>query len=631
MPIPQAHRHASYMKAADASTDNAWKGKPLGPQQLLVADVRYEYKPAVGATAVDIKDYVPADLVVPSASSTRIIKAAEATVNPIDNTQNPIEYHKLTELEENWGWLANLRRPIEVCKAEVATGNLTCRWIHVSSKFSEYLPGFLWGLSDLDEAPKNVAENIRSLEQCVRENERYSRHGNHFAAFAQSLSAVENPEADEQYPILISAPFLDWSVFGGTPPLRFQVDKREGQTSSRSSVHPLRSILQHYYRLEETRDREKDQVFSRHRPWTTDQELDLRIRSWYGQYPTALNVDELWVLAIDPHHVVTFASNQTWKSTFPPLQLAFRIRDVSFRSFRSSQVFYRQASLIHTILCLDGAMGMLHRSFWQDVVLCLTDRYASYLGHLQYRIYRAPNTRLVMELLQVQEELNIIIKLMQEQLDLVEDLSFLFEHAIIHTGAFHTPKLTNPPSRSFTDSSAFSNSRFSRQTTLTARKTTSTRDQTPSTQLTASLSAELRDLQELLSNTNNLVNRTVQLVNIRLEDHGKAILVFTIVTIVFLPLNFVSSFFGMNVEDIRNLDRNQGIFWIVAACVTAGVVGSSVFLAFKGADILEKFTLWSEARRKDRLRNGVGRGTRGLMAGTALGRAGLGGSGRDWG
>ena len=88
--------------------------------------------------------------------------------------------------------------------------------------------------------------------------------------------------------------------------------------------------------------------------------------------------------------------------------------------------------------------------------------------------------------------------------------------------------------------------------------------------------------------------------NIRLEDHGKAILVFTVVTIVFLPLNFVSSFFGMNFSDIRNMAQSQSLFWAVALCVTAGVVSASLFLAFSGGDILERLIVWRDARREKR-------------------------------
>ena len=90
----------------------------------------------------------------------------------------------------------------------------------------------------------------------------------------------------------------------------------------------------------------------------------------------------------------------------------------------------------------------------------------------------------------------------------------------------------------------------------------------------------------------------IQLVNIRLEDHGKAILVFTVVTIIFLPLNFVTSFFGMNTVDIRDMTATQSLFWLVAICVTAGVLGASVFLAFQGGNILERIHLWLDARRE---------------------------------
>jgi hypothetical protein len=47
----------------------------------------------------------------------------------------------------------------------------------------------------------------------------------------------------------------------------------------------------------------------------------------------------------------------------------------------------------------------------------------------------------------------------------------------------------------------------------------------PMSQVLENLKREFTDLCELRDNSNNLINRTIQLVNIRLEDHGKAILV----------------------------------------------------------------------------------------------------------
>lgn len=100
----------------------------------------------------------------------------------------------------------------------------------------------------------------------------------------------------------------------------------------------LRSILQHFYRLEDTTDRESQQMFARHKPWLTDRNLDLKVRRWYGHHPTSLNVDELWILVVDARHAVTFSSNQSWKSHWPPLQLSARIAEISFHVIRSAYI-----------------------------------------------------------------------------------------------------------------------------------------------------------------------------------------------------------------------------------------------------------------------------------------------------
>jgi len=336
------------------------------------------------------------------------------------------------------------------------------------------------------------------------------------------------------------------------------------------------------------------QVFTKHKPWQTDRSLDLKVRRWYGRYPSSLNVDELWVLVIDSRHIVTFSSNQSWKSRWPPLQLASRIMEVSFRGIRNSFLLSAEnqdyTSSIHVITALSGALGMLHRSFWTDITLCLSDRYASYLGHLQYRLHRSPSTKLVMDLLQVQEELNIIIQIMDQQISLITSLQSVFDgtsgrrrgqsHSSNKSYRHHASESLPHPDRATYRQYSFS--------TLSD----------PISQLLENLQREYVDLCDLRDNSNSLINRTIQLVNIRLEDHGKAILVFTIVTIIFLPLSFVSSFFGMNVYDIRNMTSTQSLFWIVSGSLTVGTVGFAIFLAFYGGAIVEWVFSWKENRRR---------------------------------
>jgi hypothetical protein len=63
------------------------------------------------------------------------------------------------------------------------------------------------------------------------------------------------------------------------------------------------------------------------------------------------------------------------------------------------------------------------------------------------------------------------------------------------------------------------------------------------------------------------------------DRQENAILVFTIVTIVFLPLSFVSSVFGMNTKDIRDMPYNQWAYWAAGVPLTVLVVFGSLYWA----------------------------------------------------
>ncbi len=51
-----------------------------------------------------------------------------------------------------------------------------------------------------------------------------------------------------------------------------------------------------------------------------------------------------------------------------------------------------------------------------------------------------------------------------------------------------------------------------------------------------------------------------------------AVYAFTVVTVIFLPLSAVSSIFGMNTSDMRDLEQGQWLYWATAIPVTAGVI-----------------------------------------------------------
>ncbi|KAF2840019.1 hypothetical protein M501DRAFT_1002296 [Patellaria atrata CBS 101060] len=364
----------------DWQADAYWNNRRLSPAQILVHDIRLESWRSNTSSMLEIRETLASTL-LPALESRDQLESSL----PVEKlTANRNEQHQLKNLVQQYGWM-NCLRSQGVQEAVDDPDNLRkCRWIHISSKFTEYIQGCLLALLDWNDT--NMAANLtslRQLEYCISQQERFSKHGRYFAPFVQTL----NPDtSNEDVPLLMSLPFLDWSVEGEIPPLRFQVDSREGYQSSRSSSHVHRSILQYFYRLEDTNDREHHQVFTKHKPWYTDHELDLKVRRWYGHYPSSLNVDELWVLVVDSRHIVTFSSNQSWKSRWPPLQLASRIMEISFRGIRNNFFVSEDnpdyTSYLHTIACLSGAVGIMHRSFWMDIPLCLTDRFAGYLGHL---------------------------------------------------------------------------------------------------------------------------------------------------------------------------------------------------------------------------------------------------------
>lgn len=96
--------------------------------------------------------------------------------------------------------------------------------------------------------------------------------------------------------------------------------------------------------------------------------------------------------------------------------------------------------------------------------------------------------------------------------------------------------------------------------------------------------------------------QTAQQVELQMENNNKAVLVFTIVTIIFLPLSVVTSFFGMNVSDIRDMKQGQSLFWAIGLGFTAVVVLVAVLVAFFGA------RLWTAVARRTGLLPDVEKG-----------------------
>lgn len=89
---------------------------------------------------------------------------------------------------------------------------------------------------------------------------------------------------------------------------------------------------------------------------------------------------------------------------------------------------------------------------------------------------------------------------------------------------------------------------------------------------------------ELSNRAKVLEYQNVRLVETLADDNNRAILVFTLITIFFLPLSFVATFFGMNVVGINPTTSTTSHFWVIGAPLTGGISIICLTFVFKGED-----------------------------------------------
>lgn len=65
------------------------------------------------------------------------------------------------------------------------------------------------------------------------------------------------------------------------------------------------------------------------------------------------------------------------------------------------------------------------------------------------------------------------------------------------------------------------------------------------------------------------------------DSQNKAVLLFTGVTVVFLPLSFFTSYFGMNLRGVADTDKDESYFWSVCGSIAFVMVLVLVGYAFR--------------------------------------------------
>ncbi|EUC28395.1 hypothetical protein COCCADRAFT_9224 [Bipolaris zeicola 26-R-13] len=204
------------------------------------------------------------------------------------------------------------------------------------------------------------------------------------------------------------------------------------------------------------------------------------------------------------------------------------------------------------------------------------DLYREYISRLQFQVNHHPSKRLLRDLNLLQEELQILTSITIQQVNLIKNYM-----RVLYDETYEKP--------------------------TTSRQSMFVDEQSLFRGCLSSLNLVLEDYEDLIRRCSPLANRTKQSLEINDEDHGKAIMAFTVVTVIFLPLSFATSYFGMNTVDIRDMNQKQGLFWIVAIPLTVVTVGACLLIGYNG-DQLRDMISWLYRRAMGKEETGTGGG-----------------------
>ncbi|RYN19210.1 hypothetical protein AA0116_g2953 [Alternaria tenuissima] len=195
--------------------------------------------------------------------------------------------------------------------------------------------------------------------------------------------------------------------------------------------------------------------------------------------------------------------------------------------------------------------NIARRHLLTDVKMDVNQLYQEYTSKLEYQIYQFPRKRLLRTIHKLQEELTVVQLVNSWQTKAFDNFLQILDPRTFKLPTSDRISLFLPESECISES-------------------------------LKSLQSKAVELEALKKRTQYLREQLKQSVEILEEDHGKAILMFTIITTIFLPLSFVTSLFGMNTSDIRNIDRTQAFFWVIAIPFTAVIVLVAILLAYRG-------------------------------------------------
>jgi hypothetical protein len=187
--------------------DEYWRTRRLSPAQLQIFDVHLAQwvRDEQAGPILEIDETLSSTLLPTLRDRDRLASELEVEAH----TQNRQEQTEWRRVLNEYGWMNCLRSKGIQTSLDAPKDHRKLRWVHISSKFTEYLQGCLLALSDWTQNPAACAESLRQLENSIYQNERFSKHGRYFTPFFDKLNDTAFSHSG---PLLVSVPFLDWST-----------------------------------------------------------------------------------------------------------------------------------------------------------------------------------------------------------------------------------------------------------------------------------------------------------------------------------------------------------------------------------------------------------------------------------
>ncbi|CAO2655234.1 Nn.00g102980.m01.CDS01 [Neocucurbitaria sp. VM-36] len=182
------------------------------------------------------------------------------------------------------------------------------------------------------------------------------------------------------------------------------------------------------------------------------------------------------------------------------------------------------------------------------------DMYREYLSTIQFQVNHRPGKRLLRSINLLQEELQVLSEVNSWQTKLIQNYIRVLDDTTYEKD-------------------------------IASRRVMFPYERVLLRSCLENLALTSEEYSELLRRCGPLSDSTKQSLEINEEDHGKAIMVFTTVTVIFLPLSFVTSYLGMNTSDIRDMDKQQSLFWIIALPLTLVTMGTCMIIGYNGDEL----------------------------------------------